>query len=607
MSGRNALLLTVRFWGRLNNLGANWEAAMPTTRERRAFVAKWREMTALGATLRALRTTLPLDDLLALMVRRVVEIVPPADSGALLLYDPAAGQLVARATYPDETVSLAGPYDASEGIPGKVFLTGEAVLCDAAESPLDGGSGPRSLIGVRLIWKDAPTGVFLLANYRRPGRFRPDDRDLCQAFCDNLGTTLESARWAQERQRSTRRLGAVHAASQAFGALVEAHGPRAPVAERIAAAIEAGAGALLLVDPATDQLALALPNHGLAVDSVALASEAVVRAALRADQPLTVANDAVADLAARLGVAPLALAPLRAGQRPLGVFLVAERASPFTPVDLQVVTTLATQAALAIENARLFERLGRIEAVRQVDALQGEFLAHVSHELLTPLTAIRACAETLGRPDLALSSTVRAEVAADIVQAAEHLTRLVQGVLDGAKAAAGKLAPRLEPVPLAPLLSRLVRRFRLLYPERRFRLRLVGAPAALRADPDWLEEIVANLLANAVKYSFPPAPIAVSAHRSERGLEPLAAIRVTDRGLGIPAAELDRVFERFYRGEQTRSGALGGAGLGLYLCKTYAEAMGGWVEVSSAPGKGSTFTVYLPVAREETTRSQPRE
>jgi signal transduction histidine kinase len=227
--------------------------------------------------------------------------------------------------------------------------------------------------------------------------------------------------------------------------------------------------------------------------------------------------------------------------------------------------------------------------------LRSQFVSSVTHELKTPLTAIRMFAETLqmGRT---VDQRLQAEYLQTIVNESERLTRLLNNVLDFAKIEQGKKAYRLEPASLADVVRAAARAMNYPLAQQGFALRVQvddGLPP-VRADADALQQAILNLLTNAMKYSGQSREIDLRLRR-ENGY---AVIEVTDRGVGIAPEEQERIFEKFYRAPTPENGLIPGAGLGLALAEHIAAAHGGRVAVRSAPGQGSTFTIRLPLERQ---------
>ena len=223
---------------------------------------------------------------------------------------------------------------------------------------------------------------------------------------------------------------------------------------------------------------------------------------------------------------------------------------------------------------------------------RAQFVASVSHELKTPLTAIRMYAETLqmGRP---LDENVRREYLETIVNESERLSRLVDDVLLFSKIEQGKKIYRSLPVALGDTLRSAARTLAYPLAQRQFELRVEIDEAIpdVQGDADALEQAVLNLLTNAMKYSGESREIGLRLrHESSE-----AVVEVTDHGVGIVAGEQARVFEKYYRVPGKDNEAIPGAGLGLALVAQIVKAHGGRVELVSSLGQGSTFAIRLPL------------
>jgi signal transduction histidine kinase len=226
-------------------------------------------------------------------------------------------------------------------------------------------------------------------------------------------------------------------------------------------------------------------------------------------------------------------------------------------------------------------------------AMRSQFVSSVSHELKTPLTAIRMFAETLrlGRTEH------RDEYLDTILNESERLSRLLNNVLDFSKIEQGKRHYRLQAHAIAPIVISAVRTMRYPLEQQGFAVRLDVDDDSLAAscDPDALEQAILNLLSNAMKYSDLDRSITLRVTRIDNN----ASIEVTDRGIGIPPAEQTRIFEKFYRGTEPDHQRVAGTGLGLTLVEHTVHAHRGTITVDSAPGKGSTFTIRLPLVDDE--------
>ena len=296
------------------------------------------------------------------------------------------------------------------------------------------------------------------------------------------------------------------------------------------------------------------------------------------------------------GPGPLMVVPILVGAEVAGLLYISNR-SPrlFTDEDETICVRLAEQAAVALQNARLFGRqeLARAEA-EAANRGKDEFLAMLGHELRNPLGAISSAAHVLTLAEARGADTTRArEIIARQVQ---HLARLVDDLLDVSRVVAGKVVLRLQPLEVAET----ARRVAALHGGRHV-ITVQATPVWVSADPTRLEQVVTNLLANAVKYAPAGSEIVVSVGPEDRQ----AVLRVRDSGVGIRPELLPRVFDLFVQADRSLERTGGGLGIGLTLVRHLVQLHGGTVEAASpGPGRGSTFTVRLPAL---TTSPEPTE
>ena len=234
-----------------------------------------------------------------------------------------------------------------------------------------------------------------------------------------------------------------------------------------------------------------------------------------------------------------------------------------------------------------------ITRLRRLEQMRRDFVANVSHELRTPLASIKGFAETL-RAGAVDDRENRMEFLRTIEEHADHLTKLVDDLLDLAAIESGHRAPRLAAIDLAEALAESARAFAPVAEERRISLEVLPDESLpkVSVDPDQLRQIMANLLDNALKYTEPGGRVTVESEAWRAGVR----VTVRDTGVGIPEAHLPRLFERFYRVDKARAREAGGTGLGLSIVKHLVEAHGGEVSVESRRPGGSSFRFTLPVA-----------
>jgi PAS domain S-box-containing protein len=241
-----------------------------------------------------------------------------------------------------------------------------------------------------------------------------------------------------------------------------------------------------------------------------------------------------------------------------------------------------------------------VTRLREVERARADFVAAVSHELRTPITPIKGYVELLRAKGDSMSAELRQDVLATVAERTNHMARLIEDLLLASRISAEGpgavvLGLQLGSTDLVEAARRAAADY-LRDPTSRLELELPAEPVEVRADPLRLSQVLANLLSNAHKYSPLEAPIHLRLWRDGRW----ARVSVIDQGHGIPDEELERIFDKFHRVEDPMTMAAGGTGLGLYIARELARAMGGEVEASSAPQLGSTFTVRLPLDRQAT-------
>ncbi|HIJ63318.1 MAG TPA: HAMP domain-containing histidine kinase, partial [Rhodospirillaceae bacterium] len=233
------------------------------------------------------------------------------------------------------------------------------------------------------------------------------------------------------------------------------------------------------------------------------------------------------------------------------------------------------------------------EKLQELNYLKDEFIATVTHELRTPLTSIRSFSEILlDNPEI--DSGRRDDFLAIIVKESERLSRLINQVLDLAKLEDGTVSWDIHDIDLGAALDHAAASVRQVYLDRKVDLVVDLPPREVRqaTDRDRLVQVVINLLSNAVKFSAPETGVVrLTMSADEWG----ATVSVADNGPGIPAAEQERIFEKFQQGGDTLTSKPAGTGLGLAISRTIVNGLGGWIWVDSTPGEGATFSFFLPM------------
>jgi signal transduction histidine kinase len=246
--------------------------------------------------------------------------------------------------------------------------------------------------------------------------------------------------------------------------------------------------------------------------------------------------------------------------------------------------------------AGLYLVYSNVRREAHLSRLKSDFVANVSHELKTPLALIRLFAETLEMRRVPTEEKA-VQYYRVINKESQRLTQLINNILDFSRIEAGRKEYRFAPASVGRIVSEVIEAYRFQIEQQGFELNVDVEPdlPEVEADSEALGQALLNLVNNAIKYSREVKSLSLSVRRSgDRVL-----VSVTDRGIGVPKGEHKKIFEKFYRGEASLVHETKGSGLGLSLVEHIMDAHGGTVEIESAPGRGSTFTLVLPVARKK--------
>jgi signal transduction histidine kinase/DNA-binding response OmpR family regulator len=423
-----------------------------------------------------------------------------------------------------------------------------------------------------------------------------------RVFVDLYRMTQQVRRQAEERialaeernkraaaEEANRRLSFLAGAAGVLGQSLDVLVTARDVA-RVAIPFLADVAAVVLVDPPGGTGGVTLAEaRGPGAHVQELAEPELLPAPLANAVKRALADEPVAD---NLTAPALVIAvPLRTRGRTLAALALSREGSgrEFGLVDRATADALASRAAIALDNARLYRE------VQQADRQKNEFLSMLAHELRNPLAPIRNAVEVM---KLSGSSPPDVEWAREVIdRQIRQLARLVDDLLDVSRITRGKIELRTQPLDLEPVVAQAVEASRPFIESKNHQLQVAVAPEPLRVngDPARLSQILTNLLINAAKYTEEGGQIFLNARREGSD----AVVCVRDTGVGIPPEMLAAVFDLFIQVEQSIDRSQGGLGVGLTLVRRLVELHGGVVYATSAgPGQGSEFTVRLPMIDE---------
>jgi two-component system, OmpR family, sensor histidine kinase KdpD len=304
------------------------------------------------------------------------------------------------------------------------------------------------------------------------------------------------------------------------------------------------------------------------------------------------------------------MVPLKLGQRVVGVLRLSMEDDPrlfdiernlgvereYSHPDAAFFWTFVDQAASVIERERLRRESLQVEVLQRTDALRAALLSSVSHDLRTPLSSIKAAASSLLQEDVQWDDEERRSFALAIVREADRLNRLVANLLDMSRIEAGVLKPEKEWYPLDELIHDVLGRMQPLLGGREVCTSIPDDLPPVELDYLQIDQVLTNLLENAIRYTPAGSPIDISVQHGEESV----TVSVADRGPGVPPVDMERIFDKFYRVLSTEKAArTTGSGLGLAVSRGLIEAHGGRIWVENRPGSGAIFRFTLPLRKAE--------
>ena len=285
--------------------------------------------------------------------------------------------------------------------------------------------------------------------------------------------------------------------------------------------------------------------------------------------------------------------PMRTGRGPIGVIGIDDdRSGPLlTPDQRRLLDALVDQGALAIERVLLVEDMDKVKRTVESDRLRGALLTSISHDLKTPLASVLGAASTIRDLDSRLSDAQKRDLLATVIEESERLNRFIANLLDMTKLESGAIVPNTARHDVGEIVGSVLRRASRILERHKVALDLAADLPMLELDAVLFEQVLFNLLDNAAKYAPPDTTISIRGSREQESV----VLRIMDEGSGIHPAELESVFDKFYRaqkGDHVRPGT----GLGLAISRGFVEAMRGTIAAANRVDRsGAVLTIRLPI------------
>lgn len=471
---------------------------------------------------------------------------------------------------------------------------------------LRGTEVPMSVMFVPLISGSTVTGYVSLQNVEYHDAFTDNDLRLLTTLANSMSLALESARLFDETQRllseteqRANELAALNAVSSALVKELDLNGLIQLVGEQIVSVFKGDIAYVAVVDEAAGMINFPYV-YGELQPPIKI-GEGFTSKVIESGKVLLINKD-LSQKRIEIGATQVGRqsqsylgVPIFVSGKPMGVISVQSTTKEelFTEADAHLLSTIATNVGTVMHNAQLYSEamLARAEA-EKANKAKSAFLANMSHELRTPLNAIIGFTRIVHRKAEGLLPEKQIENLEKVLVSAEHLLGLINTTLDIAKIEAGRMDVLASNFRIAPLIDLCVNTTTpMIKPKVKLEKQIDPDLDVIFSDQDKIRQIVLNLLSNAAKFT-PEGHILVSASREA---EDQLRIDVKDTGIGISPEAMPRIFKEFQQADNSTTRQYGGTGLGLSISRNLARLLGGDISVVSEPGKGSTFSLIVPM------------
>jgi PAS domain S-box-containing protein len=592
-----------------------------------------RMLSALHAVAAAASQSLAPQRILEAAVGKISEIFD-FDATRIHLLDSASGELVREASREKqpERFTTVMRFMLGEGILGRVAQSGQALVFeDTASDPRysqwtqtarTGKFNDRFFAVFPIRSKSGTLGTLACIGHE-PRRLSVAEIQLLEAIADQLAVAIENARLFERNEASRRELKRANAfLNKSLKQLASLYTAMLPLAiaespdqmfdgivDRLIEATGSDA-ALIRIWSRNDGDFPVIAQRGYTQEYLARVRPGRTGGAIEwvmENGELIIAPDIAAETRLRgkgqlaMGLKSCAILPLRVHGEILGVIHLASRTPRYFEIEQRDhLMTIARQMSIALENRELYCNLQvSSRELEKASKVKDEFLAVMSHELRTPLSVVLGYSGVIGKKELG-PLTPEQELAMEVIlRNARELSRMIESIMDATKIEAGSMSAEKDPVAVAGLLEEIKLAYD--FPTAKnigFEWHYSDRLPLLWTDARKLRQILTNLINNAIKFAD-GGRVSVTARENRdfhSGVENRwIEFEVADNGIGIPPSECQRIFERFHQVDGSGTRRFEGVGLGLYIVKSFTELLGGQVTVESELGKGSKFTVRLPL------------
>jgi PAS domain S-box-containing protein len=366
------------------------------------------------------------------------------------------------------------------------------------------------------------------------------------------------------------------------------------------------AGAIYLFDPDTDKQTLStaqgIPATSFHSDKLLDMTADIFKKISKHRQPIILDDpQEFLDNDNPTSAYPHVVVPLENRERVIGILVFGKcRERMTSPQGIQFLTALGHQIGVAVANVQLSKNAVEVQLLRELDQLRSELVANVSHELRTPLGLIKLFCTSLLDKEVQFEESVRREFLESIERETNRLESVVDNLLDLSRIQSGRLRLEKHLVDLKQMIREVAQSMWMHNPDFYISVDIKAPSLVVPVDAKRIEQVLRNLISNAIKYSPQGRTIAIWGEDNEH----YVLVQVRDEGIGIAPADLPKVFERFYRIDNDVTRHVGGAGLGLAICQGIVQLHGGRIWAESTLGRGSTFSFTLPIDADEQVRDE---